>query len=530
MSYVGKSVAIPLGNRGLLTDLPSSNIPADALIEANNVAFEYGSIRKDSGSTKFNSTALDGGAGIVAIYDWHPDSANQRLIALTDTGKLYRDTGDGTFGAGTPIATDFGLPNNSVFFVEAGQEDTPTDLKKLFIYSRTRELGYLDGDATTLTAVTPAADWGSGNHPIGGFVFRNRHIAFGNANYPHTLYISASDNHVDFSTPATLNVFPGEFDGIVRVFVFKTYAIIFKSPAGVYLLQDNASSTPGNWSITRLDNSFGLANPNAIVQVGNDLLAANTTGSITSLTTAQTENDLEIGDILHNAQIENYIRQKFEKSGVSNTNAMYYQEKRKVYFTLRALSTLEQNRMLVIDMNQPQGPRYSIDTRNPANCIALRRDSDNVFRPIAGSADGFVYLMDDESVQSVDGNAYAGEFWTPAIDFSDLEPSLAYKNKLFDFLGVTLRGRDNTSIFVDVYLDGLFSQTLTIPQVTGVVLGEFLLGDDSLSELRIRTERKRLRGAAKRIQFRVYTTAVDFFQVENITVDFRLGNEGQERE
>ncbi len=103
MGYTGNSVAISLGQAGLITDDPISSLPLNALIKANNISFQNGRLSKSRGSTRFNSTSL--GADVVAVFDWWPDSTNQRLMALTDDGKLWRDTGNGTFSAGVAIKT-----------------------------------------------------------------------------------------------------------------------------------------------------------------------------------------------------------------------------------------------------------------------------------------------------------------------------------------------------------------------------------------------------------------------------------------
>ena len=174
MGYVGQAINIPLGQQGLLTDLPQTQIPLTALTTANNVRFNAAGISKAPGTTKFNSTALDGGSAIVGLHDWFPTPAAQRLIAATASGSIFRDTGSGDFSAGVAIDSSFGSPTTDFMFVEAGNEDSGEN-RKLFLFSSTHQLSYIDGDAATVTTVTnPAADWGGGNHPTNAIVTGKR--------------------------------------------------------------------------------------------------------------------------------------------------------------------------------------------------------------------------------------------------------------------------------------------------------------------------------------------------------------------
>jgi len=527
MAYVGQAVDIPLGQQGLLTDIPQTQIPFTALTLANNIRYNVGGIDKAPGSIKFNSTALDSGAGIIALQDWFPTPSLQRLIAVTDTGKVFRDTGDGSFTAGVAIDSGFGSPNTDFMFVEAGNEVAANN-RRLFFFSSTRQLSTIDGDATTVVNVTnPAADWSATNFPTGGFVFKDRLIAFGNANDQHRLYISPAADHTEFVTGVTtLPVFPGEQDRLVVGIVYKGKAFLFKSPTGVYFLDDRGSNTATDWTIQRVDSAFGIASPHAIIQVLDDLILGNSTGGITSLQATQAFGDVRSGDILANAKIEDFVRRQFSKTGTSSLQSIYYEEKKLAYFTYRTSGSSVQNNMIVIDVNQTT-PRISINTRDAANVLALRRDSDGIKRPIRGDDNGFVFLMDQESIFSVNGNAYVGEFQTPDIDFSELNPTLATRNKIFDFLSITFTQRSNTPISVQVFIDGTAIETIQFAQSAAAALGTFVLDTDILGELTVVSSRKQLHGVGRRIRLKIFNTDTTEFNLENLQIEFRLGDEGE---
>ena len=214
------------------------------------------------------------------------------------------------------------------------------------------------------------------------------------------------------------------------------------------------------------------------------------------------------------------------RSGIPRTHSIFYEEKKLAYFTFRTKGSLINNETVVIDVNT-ELPRFSLDTKDPANVLALRKDSDGIKRPIRGDTLGFVYLMDQEGLSTVDGNAYVGEFQTSDMDFSEVDPTLATRNKIFDFLSLSFTGRDISPISIEVFIDGKSVETVQVTQLKGAALDSFTLDVDTLREVVVASDRIPLHGFGKRIKLRVFTTDSSRFAVENLQVEFRLGDEGQ---
>lgn len=103
MGYVGTIATIPLGQLGLITEEAQANIPPNAAIKANNVSLNSGKLEKSPGSSLYTSTALE--SDIVALHDWWPTPSSQRLIAATANGKIWKDTGDGTWSSAANLGT-----------------------------------------------------------------------------------------------------------------------------------------------------------------------------------------------------------------------------------------------------------------------------------------------------------------------------------------------------------------------------------------------------------------------------------------
>ncbi len=327
------------------------------------------------------------------------------------------------------------------------------------------------------------------------------------------------------TAPPTFSVFPGEADGLISAYVFRGMLFLFKKSHGVYVI-DGRDPSSANWTVNRYSDAFGVSSPHSIMQVLTDLIAGNSNGSMTSLQASQAFGDFDAGDILQNAKVEEYIRAQFNFTGLPYSQAVYYPEKKLALITGQSTSTLVRDRILSIDVAR-QTPRISIITKDQPNCLALRKDSQGILRPMYGDASGFVYLM-DQATYNVAGTAFLGEFQTAYSDFSQLDQSLGGKNKIFDFLQVDYVPTGNNNFYIDVYVDGSLRQTLTFTQALGIGLDTFVLDVDALvGEPTGRQNRKPLLSCTgKKISFRVYNNnSNEAFQLEKLTVGFRVSAE-----
>lgn len=525
MSYLGTAIPIPLGELGLRTDETSTSLPPNALIKANNISLYSGRIEKSRGTEKYNTTPLSG--DVVAINDYWPTPQIQRLIAATSDGKIFRDTGDRTFSGGTAIETGLGVLTPDTHMYTGGQEEAGNN-RKLFTLTGVSKIQVIDGDASATTDIAlPSPDWASSNYPTFGLIYQGRNCVMGSAADRHRLYFSTQADHEDFTTgsPPTISVFPGEGDGILSAYVYRGVLFVFKRPFGVYIV-DGRNPDPVNWTTTRYSDAFGVGSPHAVLQILTDLTAANSFGSYTSLQASDAFGDFEAGDILSNNLIENYIRSIFNSNGIPFSQSVYYPEKKAAYFTGQSSSADVRDQMLVIDVNRPT-LRATVDTKERPNCIALRRDSQLIQRPMYGDKDGYVWLM-DQPTYNRDNTPYIGEFQTAYTDFSFASGELGGKNKIFDFIEVNYIPTGNNNFYCDVYIDGQFRQTLTFAQKLGAVLDSFVLDVDRLSgDPSGSRNRKPISSCTgNKISFRFYNNSFnEGFKIERIIVSFRLSAE-----
>lgn len=327
------------------------------------------------------------------------------------------------------------------------------------------------------------------------------------------------------TAPPTFSVFPGESDGLLSAYVYRGMLFLFKKPSGVYVLDGRDPST-ANWTLTRYSDSFGVSSPHSICQILGDLVAGNSNGSITSLQASQSFGDFDAGDILQNAKVEEYIRNQINFAGLPYSQSIYYPEKKIALFTGQSSSTLVRDRIIAVDVAR-QVPRISLITKDSPNCLALRKDTQGISRPMYGDASGFVYLMDQQTYNNA-GSSYLGEFQTAYTDFGQVDPGLSGKNKIFDFLEVAYVPTGNNTFYVDVYVDGSLRQTLAFTQYLGTELDDFELDVDALTgEASTKDFRQPLLSCTgKRISFRVYNSnSNEAFQCERLIVGFRVSAE-----
>lgn len=430
-------------------------------------------------------------------------------------------------------STNLGTISPDAHFCAGGNEQQGNP-RRLFIYTGgVSQLSMMTGDSTAITPINrPAADWVT-TFPTYGMIYNNRHIAL----LDHNIYISKLGDHTDFTTSETdgtgasqFPIFPGEGDGLTSGIVFKGGLLLFKKPFGMYLFQWNGGplTDPTNVSITRISDSFAVASPHAVQQVVNDLFGGSNSGSFFSQTATNAYGSLEAGDLLQRFNVRNYFRQNLNNVGLQTMTSAYYPDKLIGMFTGRSSSGQVQDRIVNFDM-AGQTARMSVETKDQPTCMWMRKDGNLVPRPYYGANDGFVFAMDQNNVWNVNGQAFLGEFQTPYINFSFLDPKLADKNKLFDFLNVTYQPIGTWAFFVDVYVDGVFIQTLTYNmKQSGAVLDHFELDVDTLgatgTALQLRIPLKSCNGKA--ISFRMYNGLLNqSFTIEQLTVSFRESGE-----
>lgn len=531
MAYAGNKVKISLGSQGLLTDISTDTAPQESLIRATNVCYFNGAVEKAPGSLRWNATAVS--AGIVGAHYFLPNLISPRYVIVTSDGKIYKGR-ERVFG--NPIATVSGvmpLTPNCVF-AEGGAEQALNN-KKLFLFTEGTTLPYvISGDATTATTLSrPNSDWtATKTYPKFGLVHRSQLWAFAG----QISYASDPLNHEDFSnstTGITEPVYPGEGGELRGAFVYKGRMFAFKDGGFVYGLIDTDSDVT-NWYWTKVASNFGLAAPNAIAEVLDDMLAGNTYGTITSYTASQQLGNVEAADIVQQAQFETYMRNSTSKSGVPHEHLLYYGEKKLLFMTCRTGYSTTNDSLIVLDFGRGGRIRPAVWQKGTPQCLAMYKDINQVERPMYGDNAGFLNLMDYED-RSEGTASFTGGFQTQHMDLSSAFQALSYDapkassaEKQFDFIAVHYIPASAGNLSCDYFIDGRYIDTITFPmiQYQRPELGTLLLGTDRLAQSNTETAIRPICGAGRTISAYFYNSGANqSFQIPAITVYFRGGGD-----
>lgn len=530
MAYKGQVFRIPLGTRGLVTDEVQTRAPFDGLLRSRNITFRDGLIEKEPGSWRWLNAAT--GSGIIAFNDFWPSDVIQRIFTLSRDGVLRKHedryavatvSASGAAPATLTLSSD-----RPPMFVSGGAESAGRN-RKLFLFTGSNPVQVVSGDASVRTNIaTPTADW-STYYPTFGIMHRNHLVAFGNRNDPHRFYMSDTSNHETFTggTSAQFSVFPGEGEGLLSAAVYKGRLFLFKYPSGAYYL-DDADPDIANWAIRKVSATFGAASGFSSFQVLNDLFVANATGSVTSLQATQNFGDVDSGDLFRALRNESFMRQNTVRDATSKRYAIYWENRKTALLTYQSAGGTQNDRICYIDFNDPQTVKVSWSDKDQPNCLGLYKNSVGVLTPMYGAEDGFLYVPDWETRERESGNAYTGEFQTQNLDFGVADAALAEKMKLYDFLEVTFEETGNWNLSVDVYIDNVFSETLTIPLSKATYLGSFPLGSADVLARAPQSYRVPLHGTGRRISLRCYQAGLrQTFRLSELSIYFRVAGEAQ---
>jgi hypothetical protein len=522
LGYDGEVATIQMGLAGLQTDLPSTNTLASKLRSTKNCTVFNALLEKDFGSRRWNTSPLAN--GIASFIDWWPDSGTQRVIACDKQGLLYKFNYPYQSVQMTPFAsTD---PANLgayqyINFLTCGAEGVALP-RKVFVFSGTKAVQVISADGTAYKTISkPPADWKDNNQPIKGIVHRSRVVAFGNENSKHSLYLSLASDHEDFTSAGAFQfpVYPGESEGIMDIFVYKSLLWILKYPAGLYLLDDSDSNV-ANWTCSRINSSFGGGSPNCTQEVLDDIFIANNYGGLTSLKTINTIGDLQSSDIYYQLGIERAVRENLSPYGHRERNVLYYAAKKTLFISYKSNGGIKNDRIVNVPVTR-EGPEATIIDKDQPNHLASLKDNFGVLRPHYCSDDGYIYSM-DQIDRNVGGSAFTGEFWSQWLDFGQGNILQAETVKQFDFLEIVYLPAGDWNMTFEVWIDGAFYKTYQVKMDGRSELDEMLTDVGGTEAECPMSHRFNIGGQGRRIAIRGYNSGNgENFRITKVNIYFK---------
>lgn len=494
--FKGLVAEIPVGIEGLTGTKNMSQVRPSQLLIADNLTYENGTLQKEGGAEKYNSTAITGTPKILGGFDWHPDTVTQRMVVVADDGNIYKDDGGGAFSttlkSGLSFETD--AMETHPIFVEGGKEAAAND-RKLLIFTGKNQVQVLSADGvTTSDLASPPADWSGTNQPYFGLVHEDRLWGGGNLNDPHRLYYSLTTDHEDMSG-GTISIFPGEGQQLIHAFSYKGFIIAFKD-VGIYAV-DTTDPTVSNWKVKRISRTIGPAWIGSVTPVEDDIIFIDQTGSIRTLGGIDQFGDVGTRSIGDPSEINTFIRDNLTFNETHKWKSIYYSHKRELHFSVTGIGATTNNARLVMDINK-EIPRFRYSTRDNAVSLWLRREN-SIPRLMMGDDIGFVWKLDRED-RSKDSQGYEGTFQSAHIDFSQIDAKLGTMRKNGRFLELVVEPKGNWNLSMDILWDGAYHETVQFNMgTTGAALGSFVFGTDKLGGGQVLNKKRKITSGGRRI-------------------------------
>ena len=559
MAFRGVEANIELAKYGLVGTRNLAAVPVTALLQARNISLDTGALTRAGGSRAYNYGSnsffemeedaslllqedgssfilTEGGgavlpAGIVGLWDWFPTTDAQSMVAGLNNGQIWIDQ----LGAGDFTLAKTGLNSASIYvFAEGGAEDIGRT-RKLFIANGFNPVQVFDGTAATTRDIgaNKPGDWAGAVQPRSVFFHNGR--MWGVLN--HLLYGSTVTDHEDFTNTGSviIPVQTGEGAFIQGGISFKGRLFVFKWPTGIYWL-DDSSSSQSNWSMKRMTRSTGLASPNAMCQVDDDVLFISEIGHIHMLSGIQAFGDVQNSDISALNELTSYVRDNVDtsKAALERTWGIYYPEKKQARFAMRSPGSTVNDIVFTVDMNHKDTPRIHIDDKDEVGALAIRQDALRVERPMSGDSGGVVWLLDQDHTSIFTGTAtdhthlrtYTSEFQLPHTDFAWFHEKLGSVRKNYAYLEAIMQPTGNFTLSFDVLYDGVIKDVITMNTgESGSALGSFVIGQDQLGGESLVNTRKRLRGSSRRLSLIGRQSGADEkFTLSQLTVGLTPGS------
>lgn len=425
----------------------SAQMSIPYLRDAQNTVYEFdGGVHKAPGTSKLNTSQLEGGAPVRGMYDyWRQgtsDSAVQKRIIHVGT-KVKYDQADGTFIDIFTGMSSASIPHYSTFddLCIIGSS-VPADLPRSF-----------DGTTAQYLAGTPPNFSFSVSH-------RNYQWAAGVFSNPSRLYYSVPLNPEDWASTGSgaIDIDPNDGDMITGIVSHKGDLWVFKGPnkGSIHRISGTDATTFAKTPFVQ-----GLPCPwiHSIFRFGDDIGFVTSNGSVHSLKATAAYGD-------YNQAFLSYPINKYLQESLNNNRARYFvaatdPNRGYVWIGITPSGQTTNTRYLIMDyrflsQNEPY-PRWSYWDSRAFACIHLVRD---VQRPrlMAGGYDGYVYKLDQLN-RTDSGSAINMRVETPSMTYGE-----EWLLKNLANAGVSLNAWNDNIVNLQWILDGVQSYTTTVTQ------------------------------------------------------------------
>lgn len=453
----------------------AGNLVIPFLTEADNVLFELdGGPHKVGGTSRINSSALESGATIMGLFDYHKQgvsgSSSRRRVCHVGT-KVLADNDDGNFS--TTLATG----------LESGKVPSYTVFDDLLIYSSDAT-----GDVPRSWDQT-TAQLLAGSPPNFSFsvTHKNRVWAAGNPLFPSRLYYCANVDPEDWTGvgSGSIDINPDDGDIITGIISHKNELWVFKGPnkGSIHRITGSAPTGGDAFALVSFIEGIGAAWHNAIFPFSNDIGFVSQFGSVHSL--SATANFGDFSEAALSRPLNNEIGRRLNYNRLRHIHAKTDQLRSVVFITMSWDGDNTNNVVLAMDYKAaPELIRWSRIPAYEFQSLGNFNDTNGKKRVVGGDSSGFARSLNTED-RSLDGlTAYTPKITCPHLNYG--VPTIM-KTLEHGSVGIAPKGDFNFNVLWT--RDDNAQQSLILAQGGGDVLGpassnQFTLGTSTLGGAR----------------------------------------------
>ena len=413
--------------------------------------------------------------------------------------EVYKERSiDGTHGflnQTTLTTLPFAASMRRARFITGGQE-VALNPRKLFLFTGVMPVQVLSGDGKTMTDIAlPALDWdpnpfvpSPNKQPVNGIVHSYCLIAFGNANFPHQIYISNPENHEDFqtSTPSPnqvilLNIASNVGERLWCAAIYQGVCFFWKYPCGIFYLDDTIGDRL-QWSYRTRSMELGCApSPFAVLALEDDVLFCDPTAHFHLLSAVASLGGTADSDLTRILGLQQWTTENIDLPSLGQMTSVYDNTTKTAWFGFRsrqAVAAGSPNNDLIVRFEfgtlRQSGPRVRVTTARcwvaDALCMKHRHWVDQNAIVISGIAQSYFHIpltygsrVDRDFLANVDVTSGIPALITCSEDDFDSQMPGKLRNirKRYAALEVVAQAQPfSQALTVQVLVDSIVRQTL----------------------------------------------------------------------
>ena len=317
-----------------------------------------------------------------------------------------------------------------------------------------------------------------------------------------------------------ITIYPGEGDGIIAAASFRSLAIVWKYPRGIYVLNTAAIDTIG-WSVNKISEDLGCVSYRSLVAINNDIIFMDASGDIHRLSAVEETGDVNASNLTFENDMTEWVK--------NNMDLRRIDEVRMAYDSVNSEANIVyphqdgNNYRLIIDFSNQRGPRFRENRMENCSEVYEYRETASVRRMLVGTVDGKVKRVFRQTnpggVDAIDSRSIIE---TPWFSFDFFDPQLNFIRKTIDTMDIEISYIGRLRMLITVETGFSKRTSFTINANYGFFLDISRLDIDIITNLISSTTQFSKRVGLSGNQFRIKVEDNGSSDFEFVNVQFLL--------